>query len=757
MKGRTFAISLVVAMAVGMMVAGFYGSSVMDESVERLFEDQKMADLFVEFSESRNVTELDPILGSSADVDEYMLRLRVEATYGQDEVMHVLLVGIQDTSRWEVNKLEMVEGELFSDTGEAVAVSGLEDKGIEAGKRLTFDIAGTSVNVTLTGIVRSPEFIFTSAYEEFTIPMAQSLIIVFMDLEELQTVAGPGVNEAVILMNDGGSEESVLVALEPLGVDSVTYKDSHSSVMFMKIGSTKMKNMFPLMGVVFLIIGFISIFMTMIRLVQTDSRYIGVLMSLGYEKREIVRSYLVFGLVLGAIGSALGMLFAVGFTYLFVDTGMSLYFSLDIVFPFDPMPFLGGIAFAFATVLVSVWVPVLIITRASIREALDYKPRMRVFASRSVAGRMSKMTLYGLRNVVRNPGRMAITVIVVGLTLASAGMWLVTMDSAVAYLNEQAESDTWDILMDFNAPVETANVTTTYLNLGPGEATYVIPVRSLNVQAKANGEQVGAGLMGATEIERINTYPLQEGEADFSGAVVNGKLATDLDLSPGDSMVVSIGNKSVTLEVTGILSTGLSPAAYTHRSNLGPLSPPNESKGVFIQLADPDTAYDTARKIRKNPDVSSVIVHDEIVKDIEDVMDMALGFLGGFFFMTALITIVVAGSAVIISTMERDVEFATLDTLGIKRSKVASSIAIEVGIMGLLASALAIPLSFVLGKALLYVLREVLFYFPVVLAVGAAITIFVVGVAFVEISSIMPIRYSGKLDTDRTIRERTAG
>ena len=50
-----------------------------------------------------------------------------------------------------------------------------------------------------------------------------------------------------------------------------------------------------------------------------------------------------------------------------------------------------------------------------------------------------------------------------------------------------------------------------------------------------------------------------------------------------------------------------------------------------------------------------------------------------------------------------------------------------------------------------------LFYFPVVLAVGAAITIFVVGVAFVEISSIMPIRYSGKLDTDRTIRERTAG
>jgi hypothetical protein len=51
----------------------------------------------------------------------------------------------------------------------------------------------------------------------------------------------------------------------------------------------------------------------------------------------------------------------------------------------------------------------------------------------------------------------------------------------------------------------------------------------------------------------------------------------------------------------------------------------------------------------------------------------------------------------------------------------------------------------------------VLFEFPVVFAVSAMITTFFLGVFFVLLSSIMPIRYSWKLDTEQTIRERTAG
>ncbi len=45
----------------------------------------------------------------------------------------------------------------------------------------------------------------------------------------------------------------------------------------------------------------------------------------------------------------------------------------------------------------------------------------------------------------------------------------------------------------------------------------------------------------------------------------------------------------------------------------------------------------------------------------------------------------------------------------------------------------------------------------IVLVAGAAIMTFVMGVAFVMLSSFMPIRYASGLDTETTLRERTAG
>ncbi|MCK5414014.1 MAG: hypothetical protein KAJ35_01395, partial [Thermoplasmata archaeon] len=68
-----------------------------------------------------------------------------------------------------------------------------------------------------------------------------------------------------------------------------------------------------------------------------------------------------------------------------------------------------------------------------------------------------------------------------------------------------------------------------------------------------------------------------------------------------------------------------------------------------------------------------------------------------------------------------------------------------------------IPMAYVLGVMLAESMAQVLFEFPVILAAGAMTTTFFLGVVFVLLSSAMPIRYSWKLDTEQTIRERTAG
>ena len=118
---------------------------------------------------------------------------------------------------------------------------------------------------------------------------------------------------------------------------------------------------------------------------------------------------------------------------------------------------------------------------------------------------------------------------------------------------------------------------------------------------------------------------------------------------------------------------------------------------------------------------------------------------------------VVAASAIIISTMERDIEFATLETLGIPRSKVIGSMLIEISIIGVFSALLGLPFAYLFGRLFAIVMEEILYYFPIVFAFSAMVITFVFGFLFIFASSVFPIRYTKKMDVEKTIRERTAG
>jgi putative ABC transport system permease protein len=765
MKWRTLAIALVVAMAMGMLVAGLYGAAVMDESVDRFFEESKMPDVFVELAQPVNASEVDAVLASTSGVTAYDLRLKVGGIYTyKNETTQVTLVGLGDLTIERISKLEVIDGKLPTNSGEAVAIDalGMEDKGIEKGATIEVFAANRTFTLNLTGMVRSPEYIFPSAYADMSLPTMGTLLVVYMPLEDLQAeVAGgdPVVNDIIVLVDRQEDKETVVSSLQGFEKDSVTYRENHPSVVFMDIGSAKLRNMFPVIAAIFLFIGFISVFMTMMRLVQTDSRYIGVLMSLGYKRGDIVTAYIKMGLIMTLIGAIVGTLFSFGFTQGIVGASLDLYMTIDIVFPADPMPFLIGIGFIALVVLMSVWIPVQLITRASVREALEYRPRTKVRTSRVLSGALSRLTRMGLRNTTRNPWRMLITILVVGMTIGTAGMWLVMLDSAFGYMSDQIDSNTWDLRTHFNGPEAFADVNgnESHLGLSPAETKYVIPFTQLGVLVEAGGKSSGALVWATDETTRTKDLTLREGRMDFQNAVISSKLADELGVGPGDTLRVVVGTNSTSMKVSGVAQEALALSIYTERDGIAALFPADSCNGAFIGLKDTDTADDTAAKVRANGNVAAVVVQQNVKESFEEILTMAQGFFAFFFLVSALITMVVAGSAVIISTMERDVEFATLDTLGFSKGKVAKVILAEMSVLGLFSALIGIPMAYTMAWLMAGVFEDVLFYFPVVLVLGATITTFVFGVVLVFFSSAMPIRYSSKLDTDKTIRERTAG
>jgi len=759
MKLRLIGISLVISMAMAMFVAGFYGADVMDHSISNLLEKNKMPDIFVEFSTPAEEADVDLALSNSPDIEAYDLRLKMSGVYNHNgEVFLAVFVGIKDPNNQDINKLDVEDGKLFSSSGEAVAIAGMESQGVKKGALANFEISGEGLNLEITGTVRSAEYIFNSAYTDYSIPFTGSLVVIYMPIDDLQEYSESEINDVIILLKEDGSGKDAVDLLDGFEIDSVTYQESHPSVTFMNIGTGKLKSMFPLIAIIFMFIGFISIFMTMMRLVQNDSRYIGVLMSLGYTRVKIVKTYLLLGLAICVIGCLFGILISIGMTISFVEVGMSLYMSVeDIILPFIPLPFILGILFTSTVVMFSVWVPVRYITGSSVREALEYKPRGKVHTLKMKSSRISKITMLGIRNTTRNPTRLLITVLVVGLTIGVAGSWLVMADSALEYMSDQIEADRWDLRADFLTPVPVESVNTSFLGMEQDDAEYIITFSYLNAEIISGQKNQGAIIIGCDEMERARDFQLKEGKLNFNKAVITTKIQDELGVGVGDNIKILFGTKEINIEVSGIVYDIMALTMYTSKANIDLFTPQYSCSGAFIKLTKPEDAKEIAKTMRNIPAVSKVVVHTDISATIDELMEMAESFLYGFFFLNIIITIVVAGSAVIISTMERDVEFATLDTLGISKRLVAKSILIEIAILAVMSSAVGIPFAYIFGKLIAVVLESVVFYFPVIFALGASITIFLMGIIFVLISSIVPIRYSRKLNTETTIRERTAG
>jgi len=758
MKFRMIGISLVVAMATAMFVCGLYTASILDHSTEEFIEDSRMPDLFLEFSEPVNATDIEPILKSN-NVDTYDMRLKTAGAYFyKGEVYPAIILGLDDPQRDDINKMIVEDGDLFSAPGEGVVITGMDAIGAKTGEEGSFYVGGTNLTFSITGQVRTAEYAMAGYMAETSVPVPGEVVVIFISLDELQGILNiSGVNDIVMLLDNGAQGDSVVADIDAakLPIPGVTKQKDHFTVVFMQIGVDKMNYIFPMFSVVFMIIGFISIMMTAYRLVMNDSRFIGVLMSLGYTRAQIVKAYLVLGAALSifgvVIGSILGILFSIGLAAVTI----SMMGSFPLSYPLDPIPFIVGILYTVGAVMFSVAIPVAIITRTSVREALDYKPRSKV-ATLRFSLPLSRSNLMGLRNSTRNPARTIITILVVGMTIAMAGSWLVFTDSAWGYIQENMEKETWDVRADFIAPVPIS-----YVEEGEAfftsETDYVVPYSSLVGQASSKGEETGIAVMGCDRIDEVKDFEAMEGKIDLDKAVITNQLADELDLGPGDKFTITISSQTLEMEVSGIAYDIIQMVVYTSRANLADFTPVENCTGVYIKLTDPSKADTYAETLRENPMIKKVALKQDILDTFSDLLDQAAGMLYFFFVISLVITIIVSASVVILSTMERDVEFATMDTLGISKWKIAKSILVEMMVLAVLSAIVSIPLVYLFAAVFSKVMAEVLFYFPVSFALGATIITFFAGLAFVLLSSVFPIRYARKIDTEKTIRERTTG
>ena len=95
MKGRTFTIVLVIALAMALFLGGLYSGDMMDASIETYFEDGRMDDLFIDTSTPVNESDVDSVLISNGDVKAHQARLKLMGTYNHSgEIIQTMFYGV---------------------------------------------------------------------------------------------------------------------------------------------------------------------------------------------------------------------------------------------------------------------------------------------------------------------------------------------------------------------------------------------------------------------------------------------------------------------------------------------------------------------------------------------------------------------------------------------------------------------------------------------------------------------------------------
>ena len=656
----------------------------------------------------------------------------------------VVIIGVPATGA-ELNRLTLLDGALYSAPGECVLVAGSR-----SAEDLDVLVNGTLMHLEVTGTVSSPEFLTNELSVGSIVPGSGGMTIVYLPLSSLQSVLGPMVNDLLLDMPDGMLREEAGSSLSSLPVMSITYREDHQTVVLFRMGGDKFSTMLPAISLVFVLIGLISIFMTMYRLVLGDSRAIGVLMSIGVGRRSIALAYLAFGAVVLLIGSIMGVLLGYAFTASVSQMALDMMGGIPVVLPMDPVPTITAILFTALAVMIATAIPVGIVLRKSVNEALSYAPRARVRTFKR-EGRSLAASL-GLRNLFRDPTRAAVVLLAVALSIGTAGSWVLMVDSAMTYLDDQMEAQRWDVGVTFNAPLDR---TIAIENMTLANVTQVLPYVSLGGSLSSGGGTAAASMLASLNITEVRSFDFQEGSFQPGGAILATKLAESLDVRPGDAVTFSLGGKEANLTVSGTVNDMRSNAVYTDNAEVMDMFGEGKCQGAFVMVSDPEAAAVFASSISGHPLVGAVELGQEQAADLRSLFEGSISLLYGFFALNLLIALAMAVLATVISTSERDMEFAAMASLGVPKGFIWRSLAIEVGTQASIAALLAAPFAFLLAKQFSLLMEEAVFFIPIVLSISAIASVVVLGWLFIWPSVLWPIRWVKRLDVVRTLRDRS--
>lgn len=734
LKGQALAISLVIGAGVAMFIMYLSTFHSLRLTQQTYYERYRFADVFAGLT--RAPLHLRDRIADIPGVRRVDARVVVDVTLdvpGLIEPASGRLIGIPIPRESMLNDVFLRRGR-FPAAGrtdevlvsEAFALA----RTLNPGDSVGAIINGRRRELEIVGVALSPEYIYSIRPGEL-IPDDSRFGVFWLDRRSLAAAFDMegGFNNVALTLLPGAGEQDVISQVDRLiasygGLGAIP-RSLQTSHWYLDNELAQLQSVGLVLPLIFLSVAAFLLNVVLTRIVSVQREQIAALKALGYTNRELGWHYTKLSLVIGAAGSAFGVIFGA-----WLGSGMTSIYN-DF-FRFPALLYQLPPAIATAGVFVSFVAAVLGALNA-VRRAVRLPPAEAMRPEPPARYRRSWLERYGLqrwlspavrmilRNLGRHPVRSATSVIGIAAAVSMLVLGTFFLDSI-------------DVLMDAQFNVQQRqDVTVSFVLPASSRALYEMrelpgvvhaePARSVPARLKvAQRSRIVAiqGLLATPELNRVVDVRSGPVRLPPGGLVLSLKLAEVLDARVGDLVTVEVldGERPVVFApVAGIVEEYMGTSAYMEIDALRALLDEGRTlSGAYLKV-DAADVNDLYARLKATPAVAGVALKGTAIESFERTLAETFYVM---IFFNLIFSGVIAGGVVYnaarVSLSERSRELASLRVLGFTRGEISFILLGELASVTLLAIPLGLLLGYTFAGILVAAFNTELYRFPLVIS-----------------------------------------
>jgi putative ABC transport system permease protein len=611
--------------------------------------------------------------------------------------------------------------------------------------------------VDLVGVAASAEYLFParSRTEVFTVP--DEFAVVFVPERFAAALAPDGPRQVVAAVADRDPEivASLVEVARAAGASEAYDLDGQPSNLALQADVDGFESMSYLFPVLFLGAAGMATFVLLGRLVRQERTQIGMLMADGVSRATILRHYMTHSVVVAVGGAVPGIVVGT-----FLGRWMSSLYTDFLGIP------ITVIEFSFTTVLMALGFAVLIgalagyfPARAAARmdPAEAMRPPTPTGVDRStLLERVWPISLpltarAVLRNLARNPRRVATTAMGVVLSLIVLITSLALNDTTNAVLDRQFEEiDRRDLSVRLDHPVGESDLAALLDVDGIATAEPSLEVPVVISAGEARSEQ---------QLQVFRTDTLAHGfdrPLPADGVVLGSLAREELDVSEGDRVTISIPGTGTVVEavVAGFVDEPVPSVSYTSLdswSAAGGTAPVT----AVVTLVDENDHRRMRDVLAAVDDVVAVTDHRAMVDTVRELLALTIVFVGLMVVFAVLMTIGLLFNAVTVALAERTNEMATLQANGMPRRWIRTTVTAETVLVVILGLAPGLVLGWLVAGEFLGQFDNESFRFDLVLSRWSFVLAVGLVIGLAVLSQLPGLRRIERMDLPAVVRERS--